>query len=712
MGETLKLLIVEDNESDAALVVRQLERAGYTVATARRIDRAAEFQVALAACAWSAVLCDYALPGFSPEEALAQVQASGLDLPFVLVSASLSDEEAGRLMALGAHDYVHKHDLARLTPALSRSLAEARGRQARRDAEDGLRARDAHLRIWNEVVDGLHEGIVVTSLAGDILDCNPAFERITGYARAEVLGLNPRVLKSGRHDAAFYAGLWDALVTRGSWTGEVWNRRKSGEIYPERLALRAVRGADGLPSHYVGMFSDISREKQDQARLDYLIHHDPLTGFANRQLFMERLEQALERAAAGEGKAAVLLLDLDRFRRVNESLGQDAGDRLLQVMGERIASCLKRRSSLARLGSDEFLLLITEFADADALAALAQRILDELARPVTIDGQTLHMSASLGISVYPDDGADAEHLLHAAEAARAQIRHGLGNRLHFFTPGMDTRARRWIAVESALRHALARGELQLYYQPMVCVRDGRVRTVEALLRWNSPELGWVSPAEFIPVAEESELIVAIGDWVLETACRQVRHWQDTGLPPIRVAVNVSAHQLASGRLPERVREVLERSGIAPGQLEIELTESAMMSDSEHSARQVEAISRMGVSVSLDDFGTGYSSLAYLSRFALTKLKIDRSFVDGLTRDPKSSIIVDATLGLARGLGLRVVAEGVETEAQLELLAAAGCDALQGYLFSPPVAPAALGALIDRFAPAERYAKPRVVAVSA
>ncbi len=273
---------------------------------------------------------------------------------------------------------------------------------------------------------------------------------------------------------------------------------------------------------------------------------------------------------------------------------------------------------------------------------------------MTIDGQTLHMSASLGISVYPDDGADAEHLLHAAEAARAQIRHGLGNRLHFFTPGMDTRARRWIAVESALRHALARGELQLYYQPMVCVRHGRVRTVEALLRWNSPELGWVSPAEFIPVAEESELIVAIGDWVLETACRQVRHWQDTGLPPIRVAVNVSAHQLASGRLPERVREVLERSGIAPGQLEIELTESAMMSDSEHSARQVEAISRMGVSVSLDDFGTGYSSLAYLSRFALTKLKIDRSFVDGLTRDPKSSIIVDvhpgpgARTGPARG----------------------------------------------------------------
>ena len=495
--------------------------------------------------------------------------------------------------------------------------------------EGGLRTREAHLRIWSEVVDGLNEGIVVTGLDGAILDCNPAFERITGYSRAEVLGLNPRILKSGRHDAAFYAALWDALVTQGSWVGEIWNRRKDGEIYPERLALRAVRGADGLPSHYVGMFSDISREKQDQARLNFLTHHDALTGFANRRLFMERLEQALERANAGEGKAAVLLLDIDRFRRVNESLGQSAGDRLLQVIAERIASCLKRRSSLARLGSDEFLVLITEFADADALAALAHRVLEEIARPVTLDGQALHMSASLGISVHPQDGGDAQQLLQAAEAARTQIRHGLGNRLHFFTPGMDTRARRWIAVETELRHALARGELQLYYQPMVCVRDGRVRTVEALLRWNSPVLGWVSPGEFIPVAEESELIVAIGDWVLETACRQVRHWQDTGLAPVRVAVNVSAHQLASGRLPERMREILAHTGISPGQLEIELTESAMMTDSEHSASQVETISRMGVSISLDDFGTGYSSLAYLSRFALNKLKIDRSFVDGL-----------------------------------------------------------------------------------
>lgn len=712
MRQSLNLLIVEDSESDADLILRHLERAGFELATIRVVDGANDLRAALHEGTWSAVLSDFSLPGFSAEEALAMVRSAGCDQPFIVVSGTISDDDACRLMALGAHDYVLKNDLVRLAPALARELAEAQTRHARRCAESGLRDRDAHLRLWAEVVGGLHEGIVVTNLAGDIIDCNPAYECITGYERAEVLGLNPRILKSGRHDAGFYAQMWHSLITHGSWSGEIWNRRKNGEIYPERLALRAVHDTDGLPSHYVGMFTDISQEKRHLAELDYLTHHDALTGIANRQLFMDRLDQALGRAEAGDGKVAVLLIDIDRFKRVNDSLGQAAGDRLLQIVTERIASCLLRRSSLARLGSDEFLVLLTEFADTDAIVALAQRILDEISSPLAIAGQTLSLTASMGISVFPEDGRGAAQLLHAAEAARAPIRQGHQNRLHFFTFGMDTQARRWVAVESELRHAMARGELQLYYQPIVCTRDGRIRTVEALLRWNSPELGWVSPAEFIPVAEESGQIVAIGEYVLATACRQVRHWRETGLPPVRVAVNVSAHQLATGHLPARIQHILDETGIGPEQLEIELTESAMMVDTDQSADQVELISRMGVSVSLDDFGTGYSSLAYLSRFAITKLKIDRSFVAGLATDAKSSIIVDATVGLARSLGLRVVAEGVETEAQKTALAAAGCDALQGYLFSPPVPPAALGALINRFAPAERYATPRVVAAGA
>ena len=706
MTTKLDLLLVEDNASDAGLIVRHLRKAGFEFDYVQ-IDTEPELRAALQQREWSAVLCDYSLCGFDAGVALDTVQQTGLDLPFIVVSGEISDEKASRLMRAGAHDYVMKDNLARLAPALARELDEVHQRRARRAAERSAEEHARRLQRSQQVIDSLREGITVTDLQGTIVDVNPSFEAITGYSRAEVLGCNPRILKSGRHPPAFYETLWHTLVTTGTWRGEIWNRRKNGEIYPELLTLSAVRGSDGLPTHYVAVFSDLSKEKQTEAHIHWLTNHDALTGLANRQLFMDRLQQAIEAAENGSHDgAAVLLLDLDRFRRINESLGQEAGDKLLQHIAGRLQLCLKGRASAARLGSDEFLVLLTQFADTEAIAAFAHRILDEIARPCTIGGHEISVTASLGISVFPDDGRSAAELLRAAEAARAPIRYGHHNRLHFFTSGMDNQARRWMEIESELRQALERRELQLYYQPLLCARDGRIRSLEALARWHSPVLGWVSPAEFVPVAEESGLIVDIGDWVLHTACAQARRWQDDGLPPVRVAVNVSAHQIATGALPERIREVLARTGLPAAQLEIELTESTMMADTEFTSAQVEAISRMGVSVALDDFGTGYSSLAYLSRFALNKVKIDRSFVHKLASDPKSTTIIAATVGLARGLGLQVVAEGVETEAQQRTLIAAGCDALQGYLFSPPVAAADLSRLSALFAPCEPYATPR------
>ncbi|MCK2095772.1 putative bifunctional diguanylate cyclase/phosphodiesterase [Thauera aromatica] len=706
MTTKLDLLLVEDNASDAGLIVRHLRKAGFEF-DYLQIDTEPELRTALEQRRWSAVLCDYSLCGFDAGVALDAVRQTGLDLPFIVVSGEISDEKASRLMRAGAHDYVMKDNLARLAPALARELDEVHQRRARRAAERSAEEHARRLQRSQQVIDSLREGITVTDLQGTIVDVNPSFEAITGYSRAEVLGCNPRILKSGRHPPAFYETLWHTLVTTGTWRGEIWNRRKNGEIYPELLTLSAVRGSDGLPTHYVAVFSDLSKEKQTEAHIHWLTNHDALTGLANRQLFMDRLQQAIEAAANGSHDgAAVLLLDLDRFRRINESLGQEAGDKLLQHIAGRLQLCLKGRASAARLGSDEFLVLLTQFADTEAIAAFAHRILDEIARPCTIGGHEISVTASLGISVFPDDGRSAADLLRAAEAARAPIRYGHHNRLHFFTSGMDNQARRWMEIESELRQALERRELQLYYQPLLCARDGRIRSLEALARWHSPALGWVSPAEFVPVAEESGLIVAIGDWVLHTACAQARRWQDNGLPPVRVAVNVSAHQIATGALPERIREVLARTGLPAAQLEIELTESTMMADTEFTSAQVEAISRMGVSVALDDFGTGYSSLAYLSRFALNKVKIDRSFVHKLASDPKSTTIIAATVGLARGLGLQVVAEGVETEAQQRTLIAAGCDALQGYLFSPPIAAADLSRLSALFAPCEPYATPR------
>ncbi len=705
MTTKLDLLLVEDNASDAGLIVRHLRKAGFEFDYVQ-IDTEPELRSALQQRRWSAVLCDYSLCGFDAGVALDAVQQTGFDLPFIVVSGEISDDKASRLMRAGAHDYVMKDNLARLAPALARELDEVHQRRARRAAERSADEHARRLQRSQQVIDSLREGITVTDLQGTIVDVNPSFELITGYSRAEVLGCNPRILKSGRHPPAFYETLWHTLVTTGTWRGEIWNRRKNGEIYPELLTLSAVRGDDGLPTHYVAVFSDLSKEKQTEAHIHWLTNHDALTGLANRQLFMDRLQQAIEAAEnSGHDGAAVLLLDLDRFRRINESLGQEAGDRLLQHIAERIQSCLKGRASAARLGSDEFLVLLTQFADTEAIAAFAHRILDEIARPCTVGGHDISVTASLGIGVFPGDGRDAPELLRAAEAARAAIRHGHHSRLHFFTSGMDSQARRWIEIESQLRQALEREELQLHYQPLVCAHDGRIRSLEALVRWNSPVLGWVSPSEFIPVAEETGLIVDIGDWVLHTACTQNRRWLDAGLPPVRVAVNVSAHQIATGTLPERIREVLARTGLEAAQLEIELTESTMMADTEFTSAQVEAISRMGISVALDDFGTGYSSLAYLSRFALNKVKIDRSFVHKLATDPKSTTIIAATVGLARGLGLQVVAEGVETEAQRRTLVAAGCDALQGYLFSPPAAAAELTHLTARFARCEPCAAP-------
>ncbi|NMG03942.1 putative bifunctional diguanylate cyclase/phosphodiesterase [Azoarcus taiwanensis] len=710
MDYALRLLLIDDCDSDARLIARQLIRSGFQLAFSR-VDTAEAVRTALSRGGWSAVLCDFSMPGLTPEEVLALVRGQDQELPVIIVSGTISNEQAVRLMNSGAQDYVLKDDLTRLAPALAREIGDARERTARRIAENDLRRNKDHLRLWGEVVRSVDEGIVVTDLDGNIVECNPAFERITGYPRDEVLGRNPRLLKSGRHDLAFYQALWHTLTTVGSWSGEVWNRRKDGVTYPERLTINAVNDTDGLPTHYVGVFSDLSKQKENEDRLDFLTYHDMLTGLPNRRLFSDRLGQALEQACVRKERVAVLSLDLDRFKRVNESLGQSAGDTLLQIVAQRISGCLKRPGNLARLGSDEFLVMLTEFEDADDIVVIAHRILDEISRPICIEDQEILVTASMGVAVFPEDGGDVAALIQATEAARMPIRAGYHNRVHFFTSGMDAQARRWLALESELRQAIARDELQLYYQPLICTRDGRIRSVEALLRWNSPVLGWVSPEEFVPVAEDSGLILALGDWVLDRACRQARAWLDTGVPPVRVAINVSALQIASGLLPERIREALARTGLAPGQLEVELTESAIMADTELCIAQVEAISRMGVSVSLDDFGTGYSSLAYLSRFAFSKLKIDRSFVNGLESDPKSRIIVDATVGLARALGLQVVAEGVETESQRETLVAGGCDALQGYLYSPPVSPAALVKLMHRFTHCEPYDPPRVIATA-
>ncbi len=555
---------------------------------------------------------------------------------------------------------------------------------ARHRADCVLRESEERLRLSEHVVRNTNESVMMTNAAGDIIGVNAAFEQITGYTEQEVLGQNPRLLASGRHDSAFYRAIWASLASSGHWRGDIWNRRKNGQVYPERIAIDTVHGPGGEIQAFVSVSSDVSALRAAHHQVDFLSNHDPLTLLPNRAVLAERTRQAIAAARHGERQIALLLFNLDRLQRINDSLGHETGDAMLQEMARRAGTLAGQGDVLAHLGGDEFVLLLTECLDSDCIISAARRLIDEIARPVQVGGHDLIVTASVGISIYPRDGANPSELLRAADVALSHMKDTGRNGFRFFKGEMNAHALRWMSLETHLRRAIERGELSLHYQPQVSIADGRICSMEALLRWRSPELGQVAPGDFIALAEDTGMILPIGNWVIRQACLQNKAWQDAGLAPLRVAVNVSAHQFMAGTLPSVVADALRESGLAARYLEVELTESVMMHDSESTAAQLAELTEMGVSISLDDFGTGYSSLGYLSRFMLDKLKIDQTFVRNITTEPRSAAIAQATIALAHGLSLVVIAEGVETEGQLAFLSAIGCDEVQGYLFSRPV----------------------------
>jgi diguanylate cyclase (GGDEF)-like protein/PAS domain S-box-containing protein len=555
---------------------------------------------------------------------------------------------------------------------------------ARAEAAAALRDREQRLVMARQVFDSTAESILMTDPDANIIAANPAFERITGYTEEEVMGQNPRLLRSGRHDNEFFDGMWRSLAESGQWRGEIWNRRRDGDIYPERISISAVRDEAGEVTAYVSVSTDLSALKAAHHQLDYLSQHDPLTGLANRAQLFERLQTALSAAAQRGDQLALLLFNVDRMQRINDSLGHIAGDAVLREIGRRCAALAGRGDSLARLGSDEFLLLRASCEDTEDVILLARHLIEAVSRPMRIAGHDVVLTASVGISIYPRDGASGGDLLKAADAALSHMKQAGRNGFRFFKGEMNAQALRWLALESALRRALDHHELSLHYQPQVACNDSSIVGMEALLRWNNESLGSVPPCEFIPLAEDTGLIIPLGTWVIREACRQNKEWQDAGLPQVRVAVNVSAHQFRAENLGPVVRAALEETGLAPSCLELELTESVMMADTSAAQEQLAELRDIGVTVSIDDFGTGYSSLGYLSRFSLDKLKIDQSFVRDITVSQRSAAIAQATVALAHGLSLSVVAEGVETLEQHDFLHSMGCTALQGYLYSRPV----------------------------
>lgn len=551
------------------------------------------------------------------------------------------------------------------------------------DITERKRAEES-LRLAARVFDSSNDGIIITLPDATIVAVNQAFTRITGYGADEAIGSNPRLLQSGWEKGNFYESMWQSLQEDGQWRGEVWDRRKDGEMYAQWTSISAVRDGAGRLTHYVAVLSDVTARKMAEERRDHLATHDPLTDLPNRMLFHERARQALVRAERAGGIVAVFFLDLDNFKVINDTLGHFVGDRLLQETAKRLAAGLRESDTVARQGGDEFTVLLEGLGGADEAAAVARKLLASLARPFQVEGHEVFVTASLGINLYPLDARNLDDLLKNADMAMYHAKEQGKNSFRFFSAKLNAGARERLELETALRRALERGELELYYQPEIELAGNRVTGAEALLRWNHPERGMITPGSFISIAESSGLIVPIGEWVLQEACRRNKAWQAAGMGSLYVAVNLSARQFQDPRFPAMIRAVLDEARLDPRLLELELTETLLMQNIDDAARTLQGLSGLGVRLAIDDFGTGHSSLNYLKRFPVHKLKIDQSFVKGLDSEPEDAAIVRAIISLGHGLGLRVIAEGVETTGQLEYLRAQRCDEVQGFLLARPM----------------------------
>jgi len=623
------------------------------------------------------ILLDVMMPGMNGIEVLRHLREKPAtrDIPVIFVSADTSEQSQLEGLELGADDYLTKPVVTTVLVARVRNLLQ------RKRAE-------AQLRLAAHVFEHSGEAILITDGKNRITEANPAFTRMTGYTLDEVRGQDPRILSSGRTSREEYAEMWQAIHQNGFWQGEMWDRCKNGAVYPKLMTISVVRNPQGDIDFFISSFADLSEQKANEEKIRHLAHHDALTGLPNRMHLQISLEQSLATARRDHAEVALMFIDLDRFKIINDTLGHNIGDGLLVEVARRLRDSVRDSDLVARLGGDEFVVALNDCDTANAAAHIAEKILANLAQPYQIEGNPLHTTPSIGISIYPHDGGDLDTLMKNADTAMYHAKAVGRNNFQFFSEGMNKSTNDRLMLENSLHQALQRDEFTVHYQPQADMRSGRLVGAEALIRWQHPERGMVSPLQFIPLAEENGMILAIGTWVLREVCRQIKAWREQGLNGLRFAVNLSPRQFRHEKLVDDILAILAEFEVPAAALELEITESSVMDNPDAAVLQLKKLNQHGLSIAIDDFGTGYSSLNYLKRFPVSKLKIDRSFVMDIPGDANDTAIAIAVIQLAKSLGLNVVAEGVETAEQQQFLEEQGCDFLQGYRYSKPLDAAA------------------------
>ena len=700
--ESHRILLIEDNVADTELTVREMKRGGL-VFEWRRVETEADVRRACEEFEPTVVLSDFAMPLFDGLSALRTVRELRPKVPFIFVSGTIGEETAIQSLRSGANDYILKSNLSRLPTAVKRALRDAAEDALKLETEEALRLRD------RAVEASVNPVLIVSAIDPQmpIVYVNHAFEQVTGYSRDEMMGQNCRILQGSDRHQPELEKVRRAIAEKTDGRALLRNYRKDGSLFWNMLYVTPVRDPrSNQVTHFVGVQHDITEIKRYQEELEHQANHDALTGLANRNLLRDRLEQGLRVAHRYGRVCSVAFVDLDNFKLINDSLGHDVGDQVLKIVSERLAACIRDGDTVARLGGDEFVLLVTEHGRDSGRLRVAQRVIAAIAQPFAIDQREFKVTCSIGIASFPHDGTDADTLLRNADTAMYRAKELGRNTFQLYSAEMNANLDERLTLETDLWNALERNEFVLHYQPKVDLASGRIIGLEALLRWNHPTKGTILPDRFIPIAEESSLIVEIGNWVLHEACAQGRAWRQEEGRDLPIAINVSGRQLHNG-LADTVRAVLESTKLPPRCLEIELTESAVMSNTNAAIEALTSLRDLGVGISLDDFGTGYSSLSYLKRLPVTGLKIDQSFVRDVVSDPDDSAIVRAIIVVGQELSLDVTAEGVETMEQVRFLKTHGCARAQGFVFARPLPANEVRALFARGvlpagpAPAER-----------